>query len=153
MNDTNERRGCPDEGALAIPAGNDFKRPVQVMKFGNVRAVIWRRHTRTGPMFTATLGRLYKDKERDIWKTSSSFALDELATLVRAANHVRGVIEDLAEQEVPVTGGRAGIGDRGGGDDVGPSPPPGPEPGAGVDDLGVPIVMAIDAEARPPDGR
>lgn len=154
MNQVYEPTEIHDQDPLAVPAVSEFKKPVQVMKFGNIRAVIWRRQARTGPFFTATLGRLYKDKTRDVWKTSSSFALDELATLVRAATHVRELIADLAEQEQPVTGGRAGAGDRGtAGDDDGPSPPSGLDPGGGVDDLDVPIVTAIEPEARPPDGR
>ena len=153
MNQAYEPTEIHDQDPMAMPATSDFKKPVQMMKFGNIRAVIWRRQTRSGPVFTATLGRLYKDRARDAWKTSNSFALDELPTLIRAANHVRDVIADLAEQEQPVTGGRAGTRHRGMGDDDGPSPPSGPEPGGGVDDLDVPIVTAIEPEARPPDGR
>ena len=136
----------PGRGGEAI---NAFKKPVQTLRIDDIRATIWRRQTRAGPIFTATLGRLYQ--VRDIYKTSNSYAYDELATLIRAATHVRDILADLATQEgldaiTGVGGTRTGHGDEG-------EPSPAAATADGADDLDVPIVTAIDANARPTDGR
>ena len=128
-----------------------FRKPVQTLRIDNICATIWRRQTRAGPMFTVTLGRLYQDKERNLVKTSSSYAFDELATLIRAANHVREVMADFATREGLDAITSAGIVNTGPGDERGTSPATAQADDAG--DIDVPIVTAIDAEARLPDGR
>lgn len=153
MNQTTETNIVDDLDSPVISGASEFKKPVQILKFDkNIRVVIWRRQTRGGPLLTAEVSRLYRDKVRDVVKRSNSFALGELGTLIRAAKHAQEVMADLAEQDGSVTAQYRDAPDRGMGDD-GASPSSGCDPGGGVDDHDVPIVTAIDAHARPPDGR
>jgi hypothetical protein len=66
-------------------AGN---RPVYAIRYGAVRAAIWRNVVDNGnasrPMYNVTFSRSYKDG--DEWKDSTSFGPDELLVLAKAAN-------------------------------------------------------------------
>jgi hypothetical protein len=66
-------------------AGN---RPVHIIRYGAVRAAIWRNVVENGnasrPMYNVTFTRSYKDG--DAWKDSTSFGLDDLLELAKAAN-------------------------------------------------------------------
>lgn len=135
----------------AVEPIHAFRKPVQTVRVDNVRATIWRRQTRAGPMLTATIGREYEDKERSLVKVSSSYAYDELATLIRLAEHVRTLMADLATREGLDAIAGAGSFRTGEGDEGEPSPAAARADDAG--DLDVPIVTAIGADARPSDGR
>lgn len=63
---------------------NEVKqRPAHEIRYGGVKAVIWRNATATGQMFNVTTARLYKD-EANNWQDSSSFGLDDLLVLAEA---------------------------------------------------------------------
>ena len=63
-------------------------RPVQTIRYGSVRAAVWRNMVDNGnaskPMYNVTFSRSYKDD--DIWKDSSSFAGDDLLLLAKVAD-------------------------------------------------------------------
>ena len=63
-------------------------RPVQTIRYGSVRAAIWRNIVDNGnasrPMYSATFTRSYKDG--DTWKDSNSFGIEELLLLAKIAN-------------------------------------------------------------------
>ncbi len=68
-------------------AATDKSRPVHEIRFGSVRAAIWRNTTKSGSMFTVSLSRSYlgKDKEgKEVWKDSSSFGRDDLLVAAKA---------------------------------------------------------------------
>lgn len=65
------------------------RRPVHTIRYGAVRAAIWRNMVDSGnasrPMYGVTFGRRYKDTENH-WQESSSFGLDDLLLLAKAAD-------------------------------------------------------------------
>jgi hypothetical protein len=74
-------------------AGN---RPVHTIRYGAVRAAIWRNVVDNGnasrPMYNVTFSRSYKDG--DEWKDASSFGPDNLLELAKAANEAHTWIHD-----------------------------------------------------------
>ena len=64
------------------------KRPVHTIRYGAIRAAIWRNVVDNGnasrAMYSVTFSRTYKDGER--WKDSSSFGQDDLLVLAKAMN-------------------------------------------------------------------
>jgi hypothetical protein len=69
-------------------------RPVHTIRYGAVRAAIWRNLVDNGnasrPMYNVTFSRSYKDGDR--WKTSASFGLDDLLVLSKTANDAHSFI-------------------------------------------------------------
>ena len=64
-------------------------RPVQTIRYGSVRAAIWRNVVDNGnasrPLYCVTFSRSYKDGEKQ-WKESASFGVDDLLLLAKAAD-------------------------------------------------------------------
>ena len=64
-------------------------RPAQTIRYGAVRAAIWRNIVDNGnasrPIYCVTFSRSYKDGENN-WKESGSFAADDLLLLAKAAD-------------------------------------------------------------------
>lgn len=56
------------------------QRPVHEVKAGMAKAAIWRNETSSGPRYSVTFQRLYKDGEN--WKTTASFNPRDLIDLV-----------------------------------------------------------------------
>ena len=62
-------------------------KPVATKKFGVVVASIWKNEGKDGKTFhSVTVERLYKPKNSDQWKSTSSFDRDDLPKLVQAVN-------------------------------------------------------------------
>jgi len=76
-------------------------RPVHTIRYGAVRAAIWRNVVDNGnasrSMFNVTFSRSYKDGER--WKDSASFGSDELLVLAKAANDAHTFISSQQRRE------------------------------------------------------
>ena len=74
-------------------AGN---RPVHAIRYGAVRAAIWRNVVDNGnasrSMYNVTFTRSYKDGEE--WKASTSFGPDDLPVLAKAANDAHSFIHE-----------------------------------------------------------
>lgn len=64
-------------------------RPAHTIRFGAIRAAIWRNIIDNGnasrPMYCVTFSRSYKDNS-DQWKDSNSFGADDLLLLAKAAD-------------------------------------------------------------------
>jgi hypothetical protein len=64
-------------------------RPVQTIRYGSVRAAVWRNMVDNGnasrPLYCVTFSRSYKDGE-NAWKESASFGTDDLLLLAKAAD-------------------------------------------------------------------
>lgn len=69
-------------------SGNGNSKPVQTVRYGNIKAAIWRNMVDQGnesrPMYNVTFARSYKDG--DEWKDASSFGLDDLLTVSKIAD-------------------------------------------------------------------
>jgi hypothetical protein len=86
---------------MAQPTNNANKtekttnRPVQTIRYGSVRAAIWRNIVDNGnasrPLYCVTFSRSYKDGEGN-WKESGSFGVDDLLVLAKAADEAHSWI-------------------------------------------------------------
>jgi hypothetical protein len=62
-------------------------RPVHQVRFGNVKAAVWRKELEHGTMFSVTVCRAYVTKTDDgetEWQYSDSFGRDDLLVLAKA---------------------------------------------------------------------
>jgi hypothetical protein len=64
--------------------------PVTEVRFGNIRAAIWKNEGGTGPWYNVTLARSFREGTE--YKTTASFGRDDLLTLAKVA--------DLAHSEI-----------------------------------------------------
>lgn len=82
---TNESRGN----------GSTGNRPVQTLRYGNIKAAIWRNEVDAGnasrAMYNVTFSRSYKG-ERDDWHDSGSFGVDDLLVVAKLANEAHSFI-------------------------------------------------------------
>lgn len=61
---------------------SDTNKPVHVVRYGVIKAAVWKNQTSSGPMYNVTVSRSYKDGEE--WKDTGSFGADDLLTLAKA---------------------------------------------------------------------
>lgn len=64
--------------------GDAKTRPVHVVRFGRIKAVVWLNQTTAGPIHNVTVSRSYKKGEE--WHETSSFGYEDLLTLAKAVN-------------------------------------------------------------------
>ena len=91
--------------ATAAPAESPKQRPAHEIRLGRIKAAIWANEGDNGTWFNVTLSRSYKD--RDEWKSSSSFGRDELLTLAKVADLANTWIHDRS-QPPPANGTEGG---------------------------------------------
>ncbi|RIK66079.1 MAG: hypothetical protein DCC65_10670 [Planctomycetota bacterium] len=65
-------------------AKNASNKPVHEIRYGSIKAVIWKNETANGVMHNVTVARIYKDGED--WKESNGFGRDDLLILAKALN-------------------------------------------------------------------
>lgn len=76
------------------------QRPVREIKFGSVRAAIWRNELDDGrQVYNVTFSRLYK--EEGAWRDATSFGRTELPLLARAAEQALDWIYAQPSGETP----------------------------------------------------
>lgn len=83
---------------------NVHNKPVHEIRYGSVKAAVWKNETTSGPMFNVTVARLYKDGET--WKRTSSFGHGDLLSLAKAANDAHSWIHDKRFPPRPAKGKR-----------------------------------------------
>lgn len=71
------------------------KQPVHEIRFGLIKACIWKNQTRAGDRHNITVSRLFRNG--DVWKESSHFGRDDLPVLAK--------VIDLAHTWIFVHGG------------------------------------------------
>ena len=73
----------------ASKAEKTANRPVQTIRYGSVRAAIWRNIVDNGnasrPLYCVTFSRSYRDGE-NAWKESAGFGANDLLLLAKAAD-------------------------------------------------------------------
>ena len=60
------------------------KQPAKVVRFGLIKACIWKNHTSAGDRYTITVVRLFKNG--DTWKESTRFGRDDLPLVAKACD-------------------------------------------------------------------
>lgn len=59
-------------------------KPVHEVRFGAIKAAVWKNETEGGPRYNVTFTRLYKDADQ--WRTTESFGRDDLLLLGKVAD-------------------------------------------------------------------
>ncbi len=60
------------------------KSPIYEIRFGFVKAAIWKNETENGPWYNVTISRFYKQGNE--WKDATSFGRDDLLLVAKAAD-------------------------------------------------------------------
>jgi hypothetical protein len=78
--------------------------PVAEVRFGNIRAAIWRNLGATGPWYNVTFERSYTVGGE--YRTAHNFGRDDLLTVAKVADIAHSEIFDLqrADREEPILG-------------------------------------------------
>lgn len=76
---------------------SDKNRPAHEIRYGGIKAVIWRNQTTNGTMHNVTLARLYKDGEE--WKETSGFNTEDLPIIAKLAYDVHSWIHAHTERK------------------------------------------------------
>ena len=66
-------------------------KPVDEVRFGAVKAAIWRNETDNGSRFNVTFSRSYKNGDGN-WKSTSSFRRDDLLVVAKLADRAHSRI-------------------------------------------------------------
>ena len=77
------------------------EKPVHEVRFGAIKAAIWKNDTTGGVRYNVTFSRLYKDKEDDQWKSTDSFGRDDLLVLGKVADTAHSWIHQSAQEREP----------------------------------------------------
>jgi len=72
-------------------------KPVAEVRYGNVRAAIWRNESQESSWFNVTFERSYRDE--DEFKSSQSFGRDDLLLLAKVANEAHTLVYDMQREE------------------------------------------------------
>src|SRR5205085_1627713 len=83
------------------------QRPAQTIRFGRLKATIWRQESDKGPWYTVVLTRSYKDQAGQ-WQSSGSFGRDDLLLLAKLADQAHTwICRQLAKDAVSADNGQA----------------------------------------------
>ena len=75
------------------------KGPAHVIRFGLIKACIWKNHTTAGDRYTITVVRLFKNG--DVWKESTRFGRDDLPLVAKACDQAHTWVFEEAQQAAP----------------------------------------------------
>ena len=77
------------------------EKPVNEVRFGAIKAAIWKNDTTGGVRYNVTFSRIYKDKDDDQWKSTDSFGRDDLLVLGKVADAAHTWIHQQAQEREP----------------------------------------------------
>ena len=77
------------------------EKPVNEVRFGAIKAAIWKNDTTGGVRYNVTFSRIYKDREDDQWKSTDSFGRDDLLVLGKVADAAHTWIHQQAQEREP----------------------------------------------------
>ena len=85
-----QQQAQADKATAAAPnAGRSNNRPIHTIRYGPVRAAVWRNVVDLGAasreMYSVTFSRSYRDGDNQ-WKDSASFGVDDLLVLAKVAD-------------------------------------------------------------------
>ncbi len=67
------------------------QRPAQTIRYGRLKATIWRQESDKGPWYSVVLARTYRDQAGN-WQSSGSFGRDDLLLLAKLADQAHSWI-------------------------------------------------------------
>jgi len=73
------------------------QKPIHELRFGAIKAAIWRNETTAGVRYNVTLTRLYRDGEQ--WKSTDTFGRDELLVVAKVADQAHTWICQQAQEQ------------------------------------------------------
>lgn len=73
------------------------QQPEHVIRYGSIKAVIWKNDTEKGIRHNVTVARIYKDG--DDWKESSSFGRDDLLAVAEVTRQAWCWIHEKSQRE------------------------------------------------------
>ncbi len=85
-------------------------RPANEIRFGNIKAAVWRNETEGGVRFSVTFTRIYRDA--DIWRTTDSFGRDDLLIVAKIADQAHTWICSQGRDSRPETPATSSTGSR-----------------------------------------
>jgi hypothetical protein len=67
------------------------QRPAQTIRYGRLKATIWRQESDKGPWYSVVLARTYRDQSGN-WQSSGSYGRDDLLLLAKIADQAHSWI-------------------------------------------------------------
>jgi hypothetical protein len=83
------------------------QRPAQTIRYGRLKATIWRQESDKGPWYSTVLSRTYRDQAGN-WHSSGSFGLDDLLVTAKLADQAHSWIhQQMAKDAASGANGQA----------------------------------------------
>lgn len=83
-----------------MATNNLSKRPATTLRCGNIKATIWQNVSESGPFFTTTFSRPFKDPS-GVWRNATSIGLNDLKALMNVACEAKEWISNQKWQSDP----------------------------------------------------
>ena len=74
------------------------KQPGAQISYRSVRVAVWKNETKTGPRYSFSISRRYRD-EYNKQRFSQSFEVDDIESIFLCINSIHSEIEDLEAEE------------------------------------------------------
>ena len=88
--------------------------PAQTIRYGRLKATIWRQESDKGPWYSVVLTRTYRDQAGN-WQSSGSFGRDDLLLLAKLADQAHSwIYRQMATDTATAGNGQAEEDDSGG---------------------------------------
>src|SRR5437870_167705 len=89
-------------GGAATPEAPK-QRPAQTIRYGRLKATVWRQESDKGPWYSVALARTYRDQAGN-WQSSGSFGRDDLLVLAKLADQAHSWIHRQMAQDAASAG-------------------------------------------------
>src|SRR5260370_20238644 len=90
-------------GGAATTQEAPKQRPAQTIRYGRLKASIWRQESDKGPWYSVALARTYRDQAGK-WQSSGSFGRDDLLVLAKLADQAHSWIHRQMVQDAASAG-------------------------------------------------
>ena len=97
-----QKNGGPRGGARPETAK---QRPAGEIRYGRLRATIWKQESDKGPWYSVVLTRSYQDPQQGDWRSSSSFGRDDLLLLAKLCDQAHSWIHRQMAKDASSTNG------------------------------------------------
>src|SRR5439155_25304793 len=79
------------------------QRPAQTIRYGRLKAAVWRQESDKGPLYSVAFARTYRDQAGN-WQSSGSFGRDDLLVLAKVADQAHSWIHRQMAQDAASAG-------------------------------------------------